>query len=80
MGRCRILHRYGTILRGAKRSGLLHCLRSGCRNMRIGSSPDAKPKKLKNVDLADEEVLAGEDGFFKAAAVRAIALVLDDVI
>ena len=31
------------------------------------------------MDLADEEILAREDGFFKAAAVRAVALVLDDV-
>ena len=49
----------------------------GCRNMRIGRSVISP---LKDVDLADEEVLAGEDGFFKAAAVGAIALVLDDVI
>ena len=31
---------------------------------------------LGNMDLADEEVPAGEDGFLKAAAVRAVACLL----
>ena len=34
---------------------------------------------LGNMDLADEKVPAGEDGFLKAAAVRAVALMLNDV-
>ena len=34
---------------------------------------------LGNVYLADEKVFAGEDGLFKAAAVRAVALVFYDV-
>ena len=46
------------------------------RSLRIST---ALIRLRKNMDLADEEVLAGEDGFFKAAAVGAVALVLDDV-
>ena len=34
---------------------------------------------LGDVDLFYGEILAGEDGFFKASAVRAVALVLDDI-